>query len=251
MSGGPVLNENGELIAIHGQGDREGDGGSGDKTGRNLGIVIERFGIVASSMEIPDYFLKSISFAALPQGETLNAEDYFLLGQAQKIPENMPEAMDNYNKAISLDPKLAIAYASRGSLKFAIAYTFREESSNLEIDIQGAIADLNKAIALDPASNFAYYVRGRFKINLNDVPGAMADLNKAISLNPNSHSYPGSYSYYYRGVLKKDKLKDRKGAIKDFRKALELNKKNNPDGHPDRHYDSIIERLGELGVSTS
>jgi S1-C subfamily serine protease len=47
MSGGPVLNENGELVAIHGQGDRTGANGEGEKTGRNLGIVIERFGPVA------------------------------------------------------------------------------------------------------------------------------------------------------------------------------------------------------------
>jgi S1-C subfamily serine protease len=37
MSGGPVLNEAGELVAIHGQGDRDGKEGEGEKTGRNLG----------------------------------------------------------------------------------------------------------------------------------------------------------------------------------------------------------------------
>ena len=45
MSGGAVLNSNGELVAIHGVGDRDDDG---RRNGFNLGIPIERFGTVAS-----------------------------------------------------------------------------------------------------------------------------------------------------------------------------------------------------------
>ena len=50
MSGGPVLNQNGELIAIHGRGDR--DLISGDKTGNNLGVPIELFVSIASSLGV-------------------------------------------------------------------------------------------------------------------------------------------------------------------------------------------------------
>jgi S1-C subfamily serine protease len=52
MSGGPVLNEEGELVAIHGQGDRTGANGTGDKTGRNLGIVMEKVGSVVSALGV-------------------------------------------------------------------------------------------------------------------------------------------------------------------------------------------------------
>jgi S1-C subfamily serine protease len=49
MAGGAVLNNDGELVAIHGQGDRNG---SGEKTGFNLGIPINRFVTVASAMGV-------------------------------------------------------------------------------------------------------------------------------------------------------------------------------------------------------
>ncbi len=50
MSGGPVLNQNGELIAIHGRGDR--DLISGDKTGNNLGVPIELFISLSNSLGV-------------------------------------------------------------------------------------------------------------------------------------------------------------------------------------------------------
>ncbi len=48
MSGGAVLNEQGQVIGIHGQGDREG----GDKTGLNLAIPIETF-LKSNSPDLP------------------------------------------------------------------------------------------------------------------------------------------------------------------------------------------------------
>jgi S1-C subfamily serine protease len=47
MSGGPVLNSDGELVAIHGRGDRDD---TGTKNGFNLGIPINRFATVANNM---------------------------------------------------------------------------------------------------------------------------------------------------------------------------------------------------------
>ncbi len=76
MSGRAVLNEAGELVAIHGQGDRDGEAGEGEKTGRNLGIVVERFGTVASAMGVQ----LEQRVAALPQSKRLNAEAYYYRG---------------------------------------------------------------------------------------------------------------------------------------------------------------------------
>jgi len=39
MSGGPVLDEKGRVIGIHGKGDRK----DGNKTGLNLGIPISKY----------------------------------------------------------------------------------------------------------------------------------------------------------------------------------------------------------------
>jgi hypothetical protein len=45
MSGGPVLNTNGEVVGIHGRGDR--DANTGVKTGFNAGITIAKFAELA------------------------------------------------------------------------------------------------------------------------------------------------------------------------------------------------------------
>jgi V8-like Glu-specific endopeptidase len=49
MAGGAVLNNDAELVAIHGRGDRDE---SGNKTGFNLGIPIDRFVTVANAMGV-------------------------------------------------------------------------------------------------------------------------------------------------------------------------------------------------------
>ena len=56
--------------------------------------------------------------------------------------EDYQGAIDDYSKAIELDPQNLKAFSSRGDAKF-----------NLE-DYQGAIDDYSKAIELNPADKF-------------------------------------------------------------------------------------------------
>ncbi len=75
----------------------------------------------------------------------------------------MQGSLDEFTKAIKLDPKSARAYAGRGALKYAMG------------DSKGAIADLSKAIELDPKSVTAYSGRGSAKFATGDVAGGTAD----------------------------------------------------------------------------
>ncbi len=75
----------------------------------------------------------------------------------------MQGSLDEFTKAIKLDPKSAKAYAGRGALKYAMG------------DSKGAIADLSKAIELDPKSVTAYSGRGSAKFATGDVAGGTAD----------------------------------------------------------------------------
>ncbi len=75
----------------------------------------------------------------------------------------MQGSLDEFSKAIALDPKSGRVYAGRGALKYAMG------------DSKGAIADLSKAIELDPKSVTAYSGRGSAKFATGDIPGAMAD----------------------------------------------------------------------------
>lgn len=242
MSGGAVLNEAGELVAIHGQGDRDdaedGRAGAGEKTGRNLGIVVERFGTVASSMGLR----LEQKVAILPQNQALNASDYFLRGKGKYFKLNDIEgALADYNQAIALNPKFPDAYNGRGVLKanklydirgaladynqaISISPKFFEAHYNRALlkenklnDVQEALADYNQAISINPKFFEAYVNRGLLRYKLNDVQEALADYNQAISINPKIPE-----AYHNRGTLRYVKLSDQEGAIQDFRQAARL-----------------------------
>jgi tetratricopeptide (TPR) repeat protein len=75
----------------------------------------------------------------------------------------LQESIAACTRAISLDPKSAKAYASRGAFKYAMG------------DGKGAIRDLTKAIELNPKSAASYSGRGSAKLAAGDLPGAVAD----------------------------------------------------------------------------
>ncbi len=207
MSGGAVLNDAGELVAIHGQGDRRGVEGEGEKTGRNLGITIENFGTVAFSMGVK----LDQQIATQPTNQALNATDYLLTGNEKDERGDYPGAIAAYNQAISINPQYAIAYSNRGLVK--------AERLN---DPPGALADYNQSIRIDPQNATAYYNRGSLKENkFNDLPGALADYNQAISLNPKL-----SKAYNNRGSLKENKFNDLPGALADYNQAIAVDPKN-------------------------
>lgn len=198
MSGGAVLNSNGELVAIHGRGDRDD---TGAKTGFNLGIPVNRLAMVASKMGVN----LDGQVTPIAQNTATKADDY-LASAAQKYSkgDNRGTVAD-LNKAIALNPKLAVAYLVRGALK--------DVDLN---DVRGALADYNLAIALDPKSVKAYYNRGNLKdLKLNDVQGALADFDRAIALDPKF-----VYAYDNRGAIKGGKLNDLRGALADFDRAI-------------------------------
>jgi tetratricopeptide (TPR) repeat protein len=240
MSGGAVLNSNGELVAIHGVGDRDEDG---RKNGFNLGIPIERFGTVANRMGVS----LNGQVAAIAKDTAPKADDYFASGvqkydkgdysgavadfnrTIQLDPQNSSDAYYNlallkadklndargaladYNRAISINPKYYLAYNNRGLLKV-----------NKLNDYQGALADFNQAISIDPKNSFAYNNRGNLRDDkLNDSQGALADFNRAIQLNPQSDK-----AYNNRGALKHLKLNDPQGALADYNRAIQLNSQN-------------------------
>jgi S1-C subfamily serine protease len=237
MSGGAVLNSNGELVAIHGVGDRDEDG---RKNGFNLGIPIERFGTVANRMGVS----LDGQVAAITKDTTPKADDYFAAGVQKYQKGDYQRALSDFNQAISIDPKnSATYYYNRGRLKqdklndtqgaladynraiqispnYADTYNNRGLLKQDELnDNQGALADYNRAIQINPRDATPYYNRGRLKqAKLNDTQGALADYNRAIQISPN---YADTYNN--RGVLKQDELNDNQGALADYNRAIQIN----------------------------
>jgi tetratricopeptide (TPR) repeat protein len=285
MSGGGVFNTKGQLVAIHGLGDRYRPGSEEDdnkidtKIGYNRGIPvrwlvqsISKIGInlganvATGSVEEPttadEHFIAGFnkfadpgnnaragkqqaikSFSAAIKANPQYASAYFsrayLYGQLQQFPQ----ALADYNQAISIDSKFTSAYINRGVLKLyqlndlpgaladynqaiAINPQYADAFVNrglLRADKLGkpqeALSDYNQAIKLDPRSATAYYNRALLKDDqLSDTPGALADYNQAINFKP---KYAKAYNN--RGVLKFQKLKDFTGALTDLDNAISLN----------------------------
>ena len=169
----------------------------------------------------------------------MTAEEYFKKGYDAHYKGDFNGAIEDYTKAIEIDPNDAMAYNNRGNAKhelsdyhgaiedytkaieidtdFALAYNNRSVAKHELSDYQGAIEDWTKAIEIEPTNTMAYYSRSVSKHKLSDYQGAMEDCNKAIGLDPD---FAGAY--YSRGLVKII-LSDYHGAIEDFDKAIEIN----------------------------
>jgi tetratricopeptide (TPR) repeat protein len=170
MSGGAVLNSEGELVAIHGRGDRDENN---DKTRFNLGIPINRFAMVASNMGVE----LGGQVAAIPQNTALKADDYIASAAQKKLKRDFRGALADLDRAIQVDANNASTYVTRAWHKLGGS------------DYRGAIADFDRAIQLNPNFSEAYLLRGITKDdeythnnNKRDYQGAIADYKQAARL---------------------------------------------------------------------
>jgi tetratricopeptide (TPR) repeat protein len=154
-----------------------------------------------------DYYERSAAGAVTRRGNVrIQAGEYAL-------------AIDDFNKALQLDPKSAEAYHGRG-----LAYSQLGE-------LDRAIADLSEAIQLNPNDFRAFYNRGLMYSRKGDYDPALADLSEAIRLNPG----------YARAYLARSRVYVRTGdnakAEADREKAFELDPalKKGGDGLLARH----------------
>jgi tetratricopeptide (TPR) repeat protein len=82
-------------------------------------------------------------------------------------------AIQELDRAIELDSKMAIAYSSRGAVRFRMK------------EYDKAITDLNEAIRLEPEkATSGYYIRGSAWYMKKDYSKGVADFDEAIRLNP-------------------------------------------------------------------
>ncbi|HJT27858.1 MAG TPA: tetratricopeptide repeat protein [Pyrinomonadaceae bacterium] len=120
-------------------------------------------------------------------------------------------ALDDLNKAISINPRVAEIFNGR-----AIARLQKG-------DLDGALEDYEKTIELKPSLPSAFLGRGYFRYQKKDFDGALADFSKAIELKPDYAD-----AYLDRGMVR-GLRGEIDSAITDITKAVTLNKQSVSD----------------------
>jgi tetratricopeptide (TPR) repeat protein len=208
MSGGPVLNENGEVVGIHGRADTRAAESSSinqniqiAKTGFNLGIPINTSLRLLASSQVD----LGVKVPSEPVATGPKADDFYIQGGDKFKKGDYQGAVAAYNQALRINPNYTQAYNNRGSARYSLG------------DKQGAITDFNQALQINPNLANAYYNRGVARYDLGDNQGAIADYDQALRIDPNLAN-----AYYNRGVARSD-LGDNQGAIADFNQTLKIN----------------------------
>jgi tetratricopeptide (TPR) repeat protein len=154
------------------------------------------------------------------------------------------DAIQDYTKAISINPKCPACYILRYTTQVKMEnYIGAIEDLNIIIDefnndhksdylilergrhkvqignYDEAIEDFNIYIDLSPKDSKAYFNRGLVKFIKEDFKGAISDMTKVIEFSPKNDA-----ALNYRGKSKKE-LKDYRGAISDFSRAILLKPK--------------------------
>lgn len=210
MSGGPVLDGQGRLIAIHGRADTatikpQDEGTNPDiyiKTGFNLGIPINTF---LNSLPTT---LASLNLGALdprPAANQPSAADFYLQGGDKLKRRDYEGAIADFSQAIELNPEYAEAYYSR-----SLGYYRQRNSAK-------AIEDLSQAIKLNPKYTQAYVQRGVVKANSRNTPGSLSDYRQALALSPLDATI------LYRQSLSQAHLRQYQVALMSLNRAIAVN----------------------------
>ncbi|RKY13529.1 MAG: hypothetical protein DRP82_05285, partial [Planctomycetota bacterium] len=199
--------------------------------------------VIEETTNLPELKAKALFLYAALDDEKALASILFLRGTVWAEKGDFDRAIEDYDRAIELNPKLAEAYYNRGNAwamkgeydraiedwtkvieldpKFALAYTNRGLAWDEKGDYDKAIEDYNKAIELkellpDEGAQ-AFYNRGLAWVHKDDYDKAIEDFTRAIELNPKF-----AEAFYNRGLAWAHKGNyDR--AIEDYNKAIELN----------------------------
>jgi hypothetical protein len=111
------------------------------------------------------------------------AREHFSQASSYGVQGNDDLAIEEYSKAIALDPEYIEAYTRRGYLYGSMG------------DVDNAIADFEQAIALDPENVYAYSNLGDLYAKRGEFDRAVSAVEKAIELNQDAgirrYSPPG------------------------------------------------------------
>ncbi len=181
-SGGPVVNNHGELVAVH------------------FACSVDARNV---SYHIDLSELRSFLAVSLPLVEPKTVSGLIARGDRRLSESRFAMAREDFAAAVKLDPKNARARLGRGMATFFYG------------DNATAILDLDEALKLEPEYYKAVFYRGRARANMNKHEEAIADFTNAIRIEPKSVE-----AYNYRGCSQFE-LKKFDEAEADFNRAMD------------------------------
>jgi tetratricopeptide (TPR) repeat protein len=201
MSGGSILNKNGELIGIHGQAEKDqyltNQLGKLVMSGTNRGIPISFYKSFLNGTKNLNY-----SSDAITKNDFLERADDLLGNKGSEY-----EVIWLANKVLILEdnPK---------------AYYFKAYAKRDLEEYKDAIYYVNKSIELDPKYINAYHLRGAIKYYLEDNSGSLEDFKYVLKNDKERKLF--DTTYHNIGILKSDNNEEQE-AIYNFNKAIEIN----------------------------
>jgi S1-C subfamily serine protease len=212
-SGGPLLNEDGEVIGVVSRGQPVAQTGS-----LAPGIY---FAIPTSKIQILLSTMRSVS------AEARQSATYHANGLIQVQKGNYRRAIEYYNQAIRLEPRNANIYLNRANAQLKLK------------NYRGALEDYAQAIQINPNFSGVYLSRGSVYQLLKDKNKALQNYDSAIRINRNWGNRSIADAYYRRGLVRLD-LGDKKSALGDFQTAADLYSKQGNTTEYQRSLNEII-----------
>ena len=156
-----------------------------------------------AAMERKDYQTAVQDYQDYLAKKPNDAVTHFNLGYVYTAMQRPSDAKAEYEKAISLDPKMAVAYVNLGL-------------TLLDTDPRAAIAPLQRAVALAPNEAHPRYVLGLALERAGDLPGAIEQYDAAEKLDDKDFNVHHSLG---RALLSSSRPAD---AEPEFRRAITL-----------------------------
>jgi tetratricopeptide (TPR) repeat protein len=233
MSGAPVLNTNGEVIAVHGRTEVElaqlseikgeqpqlqqqstiglssqnGDAVGTFKWGVPINTYLANAGKIFTEKTVAESNSSNHGTKWTPQ----TVGQWFALGNDSYTSKRYEEALIAYKKVIELQPDNAIAWISIGIVQTRLRR------------YEDALIALNKAIALNPKSPedaLAWGAKGRALLDLQRYEESLASMDKAIALNAKDIN-----TFINRGFVL-EKLRRYKDSLIAYDKAIAIKPDN-------------------------
>ena len=105
---------------------------------------------------------------------------YFIAGSANQSLSRLDSTIENYRKALKLDPNLIPAYSNLGT---ALAD---------KGEVEAAMECYESVVALDPNHEDIHFNIGSLQLKMGDTDLAMASFNNALAVKPNHFELRGS-----------------------------------------------------------